>query len=109
MIPNIREWYDGLSTDHKDAAKKLFGRINRMPIDDMDTKRQLFVAGILAFENLKLRGLLNRLETIDISNLEALRQVFIQLDDLEANAYYQITKERLEVIRKLNGAVWRTT
>ena len=104
-IPNIREWYDGLSTDHKDAAKNLFGRINRMPIDDMDTKRQLFVAGILAFENLKLRGLLNRLETIDIGNLEALREVFIQLDDLEANAYYQITKERLEVIRKLNEHV----
>ena len=104
-IPNIREWYGGLSTDHKAAAKNLFGRINRMPIDDMDTKRQLFVAGILAFENLKLRGMLHRLENVDISNLDALREVFIQLDDLEANAYYQITKERLEVIRKLNEHV----
>ena len=104
-IPNIREWYGGLSADHKAAAKNLFGRINRMPIDDMDTKRQLFVAGILAFENLKLRGMLHRLENVDISNLDALREVFIQLDDLEANAYYQITKERLEVIRKLNEHV----
>ena len=104
-IPNIKEWYGSLTPDHKDAAKKLFGRINRMPIDDIDTKRQLFVSGILAFENLKLRDMLHRLENIDISNMGALKETFIQLDDLEANAYYQITKERLEVIRKLNEHV----
>ena len=102
---NIKEWYGGLSQDHKNTAEKLFGRINRMPIDDIDTKRQLFVSSILAFENLKLRGLLDRLDEIDMSNMDTVRKIFLQLDDLEANAYYQITKERLEVIRKLNEGV----
>ena len=38
-------------------------------------------------------------------NLEVLSEVFIQLDDLEASAYYQIARDRLQVIRKLTGLV----
>ena len=104
-IPGIKKWYGSLTPDHKDAAKKLFGRINRMLIDDVDTKRQLFVSNILAFENLKLRGLLSRLDKIDIANMDDVGDVFIKLEELEATAYYQITKERMAVIRKLNENV----
>ena len=34
-----------------------------------------------------------------------MNDIFVQLDDLEASAYYQITKGRLEVIRELNESV----
>ena len=104
-FPNIKEWYDELSTDHRVAARKLFGRINQLHIDDDDAKRQMFVSGVLAFESLKYRNLLTRLDDIQLDNLEAINDVFIQLDDLEANAYYQITKNRLEVISKLSQSV----
>ena len=104
-IPQIEEWYRGLNPDHKKAAEKLFGRINQLPIDDASQKRQLFVSGILAFESLKFRDLLHRLENVSMENLGGLGDVFNQLDDLEASAYYQISKDRLEVIRKLTDLV----
>ena len=104
-IPQIAEWYESLNPDHKRAAEQLFGKINQLPIDDASQKRQLFVSGILAFESLKLRNLLHRLDEVSAENLGALNEVFIQLDDLEASAYYQIAKDRLEVIRKLTDLV----
>ncbi len=105
MFPQIKDWYNSLDSDQKRAAEKLLGRINQLPIDNPDDKRQLFVSGILAFESLKLRNLLHRLDEVSPENLEVLTQVFIQLDDLEASAYYQISKDRLEVISKLNDLV----
>ena len=102
-FPQIKEWYRNLSPDHKKSAERLFGKINRLPIDDPSQKRQLFISGILAFESLKLRSLLHRLDEVSIENLGMLNEVFLQLDDLEASAYYQIAKDRLEVISKLTS------
>lgn len=104
-IPQIEEWFSDLDSDQRRSAEKLFGRINQLPIDDNDQKRQLFVSGILAFESLKLRNMLYRLDEVSTENLGALNDIFIQLDDLEASVYYQIAKERLKVIRKLQGLV----
>ncbi len=104
-IPQIDVWYKDLTPDHKIAAQRLLGRINTLPIDDAAQKRQLFVSGILAFETLKFRHLLHRIDQISVENLGALGDVFSQLDDLEASAYYQISKDRLEVIRKLTNLV----
>ena len=105
VVPQIEQWFRDLDPDQKEAAKKLFGRINQLPIDDHDQKRRLFVSSILAFESLRLRNMLHRLDEISTENLDALGQVFIHLDDLHASAYYQIAKDRLEVIRKLTGLV----
>lgn len=104
-IPQIREWYGSLSADHKLAAQGLFGRINQLPIDDADEKRQLFISSILAFESLRFRNLLHRLDNISVENLSTLSEVFVQLDDLEASAYYNIAKDRHDVIKKLTNLV----
>ena len=104
-IPQIKQWFDDLKPDHKIAAQRLLGKINTLPIDDATQKRQLFVSGILAFEALKFRHILHRIEEISVENLSLLGDVFSQLDDLEASAYYQISKDRLEVIRKLTTLV----
>lgn len=105
VLPQIKQWYQSLNPDHKKAAERLFGKINQLKIDNEREKGQLFISGILAFENLKLRNLLNRLDEISPENLGVLNDVFIQLDDLESSAYYEITKSRLEVIEKLNNLV----
>lgn len=102
---NIKTWYDELLPGHKQAAKKLFGRINQLRIDDAIEKRRLFVSSILAFESLKLRSLLHKIEDVSVENLPDLKDIFLQLDDLEASAYYQTVKQRLEVISKLTGLV----
>ena len=103
VYPEIKEWFKELNADQQSSARQLFGRINELPIENEADRRQLIVSGVLAFEGLKLRNMLHRLKEISTENLEVLQQVFIQLDDLEASAYYQIAKERLSVIRKLTG------
>ena len=103
--PHIHEWFQSLTGDHKVAARRLFGRINQLPIDDQDELRQLFISGIMAFEKLKLRSLLSRFEDLSLGNLEALSAIFAQLDDLEATAYYQITKDRIKMIERLEQIV----
>lgn len=105
MMPQIETWYQSLHDDHKKAAKNLFGRINQLKIDTPEERGQLFISGILAFESLKLRNLINRIDEVSPANLGVLRDVFMQLDDLEASAYYQITRDRLEVIKTFEGIV----
>lgn len=105
QFPQIKEWFNSLDSDQRSAAKKLFGRINQLPLEHDNHRRQLFVSGVLAFESLKLRKILHRLDEVSTENLEVLNDVFVQLDDLEASAYYQIAKDRLEVIGKLTGLV----
>ena len=63
-FPQIKEWFGQLDPDHRKAAERLFGRINQLPIDDPNHKRQLFMSGVLAFESLKLRNLLYRLDEV---------------------------------------------
>ena len=103
-LPEIKQWFTELDPDQKVAARRLFGRINQLPIEGVP-RRRLMVSGVLAFEGLKLRNLLHRLDEISTHNLDVLQQVFVQLDDLEASAYYQIAKERLRIIQKLTGLV----
>ncbi len=69
-FPQIKEWFGDLDSDQKRAAERLFGRINELPIDDETDKRQLFISGVLAFESLKLRDMLHRLDEVSTENLE---------------------------------------
>ena len=104
-IPQIRTWFGGLNPDHKKAAEELLGRINELPVEGEDEVRRLFIGNILAFESLKFRNMLHRLDEVSTENLGVLSDVFAQLDDIEASAYYQISKDRLEVINKLTTLV----
>lgn len=100
-IPQVCEWYKCLGADHKRMAKSLFGRINKMPVGSDDDRRGLIIGGVLAFESLRLRDMLDRLSRVDVGNIDMLRDIFLQLDDLEASSYYQTTKSRLAVIDKM--------
>ena len=104
-IPSIRNWYEELNPDHQQAAKSLLGKVYQLPIDKPDQMRQLLISSILAFESLRLRNLLHKIEKISVDNIGILSDIFTQLNDLEASAYYQITKERLAVIRGLTRLV----
>lgn len=104
-IPQVKEWFDRLGGDRKKAAKSLFGRINLLPVDGEDHRRQLFIGGILAFESLRFRDLLDKLDMVNPGSLAMLKDVFVQLGDLEAAAFYQITRHRLDVIDKMDKAV----
>ena len=101
LLPSIDNWFNSLESLQKKSAKTLFGKINQLPIDNHDEKRRLFIGSIFTFENLRLRNILDRLDNISASNVTAVREVFTQLDDLEASSYYETAKRRVEVIDKL--------
>ena len=104
-IPQIDKWFQSLDLGHQAAARRLFGRINELPIDDPSEKRQLFISSILAFEGMRFRQLIDRIKEVSAEDLEAVGRIFGQLDDLEASAYYQISRDRLAVIDKLTDLV----
>ena len=104
-IPQLDEWYGSLAAEYQGPATRLFGKINQLPIENPVEKRQLFISSVLAFESLRFRHLLDRIDELSVENLSGLGSVFGQLDDLEASAYYQISRDRLAVIEKLTTLV----
>lgn len=103
-IPEINRWYEALDPGHRSMANTLFGRLNKMPIDDDGDRRRLLIGGALAFESLMYRDALDVLERADVGcaeGLGALRDVLVRLDDLDASAYRQTAKGRLGVIGRL--------
>lgn len=104
--PSLKEWYENLKTDsRKQHAKKLFTTIESFHFDKKDIgykekKKELYVQGIVAFEKLKLRDSLHELSMIKSADDIRLARIFTDLTDLEANLYYDIASERVNVIKK---------
>lgn len=104
-IEPINTWYETLSPDNRDRAKTLFGKINTITTDSTEERRNFFKFGVLAFERLRYKENLRKIEQISPGDLEAVSDIFLELDDLEATLYYQIVKQRIEIIEKLEEAV----
>lgn len=102
--PVIAEWFEKLNPDMKKQAKSLFGKINRMPIDD-DDKARLFTHAVIAFEGLQYKKQLNVLENVSVDNIDALAEIFGNFDEIEASLYHQITRERIAIIQTLEEKV----
>lgn len=99
--PAIKKWYEGLPLHLQKKAKVVLGKMNTLRVDDDDERRRLFLAGIIAFEGLRLKNMLDRIDAISVSPV-SFDNVFEKVQELEATAYYQITKDRLGVIKKLH-------
>ena len=105
QIPAIKDWMQSLDPDQRRIAQKLFGKINQIPIDSDADKRQILIGAILAFESLRFRKIVHRIEEISVDNLAALGEIFTQLDDIESSSYYLIIQDRLRVIKTLTDLV----
>lgn len=99
LMPIIASWVNSLKGDNKTYAKKMFGKINQIEADD-NKKREILKYSVLAFEKLRYSNKLSNIDNINIESLESIKDVFLGLDELEATMYYQIIKERIEIIRK---------
>lgn len=102
LLPVIDSWVSGLKGDDKKYAKKMFGKINQIVADD-EKKKEILKYSVLAFEKLKYSRHLSAIDKIDAENFEVFKDIFVGLDELEATLYYQIIRERIEVIRKFQG------
>lgn len=103
-IDAIDKWLEGLNSGERRQAKSLFGKIGQLTLDEKD-KVGLYQQCVLAFENIRYKGELEALEQITPENLDAVTQIFAELDDIEASLYYRIVQERLRVIKALHTHV----
>ncbi len=102
----VNEWLATLS-DRRDmtVAKRLMTSIKNATIHSDDIKNDaakkiLYRGAIIGFEKLKLRKQLDRLAGVtDVLSVE-FAAIFTSLNDVEESAYSEITKQRLEVIKK---------
>lgn len=102
--PKIQTWYESLEGDEKSYAKKILGKINRLITDE--TQRKDFTKyGILAFEKMRLRKSLSSIEQFDEKAIAYLPTIFQGINDLEESMYYQIVKQRMDVIDKFENIV----
>ena len=104
ISPVINQWYESLDGDDKAYAIKMLGKVNQIIVDEK--KRALVLRySVLAFEKLRYSNKLSQIDKIDSRNLEALGAVITGFDDIEATLYYQIIKERTEVIKAFQQIV----
>ncbi|MEM8695916.1 MAG: ATP-binding protein [Pseudomonadota bacterium] len=101
-VPLVEDWFDTLGTDQKTKARQLFGKINRLNLDP-DEKKPLFKYGVLAFEKLKVRDNLSKIDELSIDDISGYLRAFESHDELESQLYYEISRGRLDIINKFEG------
>lgn len=104
-IPVIKKWFKELSPDNKERAKSLFGKINQLTFDSEADRRHILKNSVIAFESLRYKQNLEALERVSPDDLQALTDIFIDLDDIEATLYHQIVRERIQVIEAMQEKV----
>lgn len=100
-IPAVKEWYAQLPKEYRPAAQRLFGKINQLPIEDERDRRIIIKNAIVAFESLRYKQGLQKLDDLRPEDLEAVTKTFQDLDDIEVTLYGQIVQERVKVIEAL--------
>lgn len=104
ILPIIDNWYKTLQGDDKKYAKKMLGKVNQI-IADSNKKSEILKYSVLAFEKLRYINKLSAIDSMNPENLEIVGTVLNGLDELEATLYYQIIKERTEVIKHFHNLV----
>ena len=106
-IPAVSSWIEQLPRRYSGKAKRWLGKLNRINIGSDAERRQLIKHAVLAFEFFRWNEDIERLEAIDDENIEAVIDMFRELDGLETNLYGQIVEQRVAVIRTMQEKVDR--
>lgn len=104
-IPQLNDWVEKLPKGQRTRAKSWLGRIYRIRTDRPEERKELLKHAVFAFEFHRANENIEALEKINDENLEAVLNLFRDLDSLEANLYGQIVKQRITVIRTLQEKV----
>ncbi|MDG6934683.1 MAG: ATP-binding protein [Nitrososphaerota archaeon] len=100
-IPEVKAWFESLSSSQKTLAKLLFGRIKAESLETEEELKTVFLYGALAFESLSYQERLDELESLSASDITSIGRVFSELDMLEAAMYHRIVSERMKAVETL--------
>lgn len=109
-FPKVDDWLQSLPVNLKKRAQQLVDKVNTMRFtgtiaNQKEQRREVLKSQIMAFEKLKLDYNLEAIDHIDFSkSYGAFRDIMIGVQDLEASLYWQITSQRLAVVKKLDNA-----
>lgn len=101
-VPEVEAWFNTLGADQKTKAAQMFGKINTLKLDSSE-KKPLFKYSVLAFEKLKIRDSLSKIESLSDNDFSGFLQAFESHDELEAQLYYEISRGRLDLIRSFES------
>lgn len=105
-FPKVAEWIESLGTEKmKKNARKVIGRVERLDIDDRSQKVELLRHTILGFKRLMIKDMADEFSAAIEGGVDQLLKIFTDLDSVEASAYRDIVKGRLEVIKAFQGLV----
>lgn len=105
MAEALRQWYATLEHRDKKLAEKLInpilnGEYANDASSDLQIKKDLVRSAIIGFEKLKIKKRLDLLDGITDVMSPAFQRIFLELNEVEATYYHDITRSRLAVIEK---------
>lgn len=105
QVPPLAHWIDTLPEGQRIPAKSMLGVIQGIEIESEDERKELYKAGVLAFERLRLKEAGHQLANLDALTAKNLLPLLSDLSSLEGSMYRDIVKQRIGVIEKFNGLV----
>ena len=100
-VPELLEWLESLHINTRKKAERWIGRLNVLRVGSSTDKRELLKASVLAFESFRRKEMLESLDDITDTSIEAVLQLFTEIDDLQLSYYGQIVQMRLKVLSAL--------
>ncbi|MBS3019190.1 hypothetical protein DJFAAGMI_01930 [Comamonas sp. PE63] len=104
-VPPLANWIESLPEGQRTPAKSMLGVIQGIEIENEEERKDLYKAGVLAFERLRLKEASHQLANLEELTARNLLPLLSDLSALEGSMYRDIVKQRLGVIAKFNGLV----
>lgn len=102
-LPALQAWINEIPPAQKAAAQSVIGLIGDLYMEDEEDRRNLYRAGILAFERLRLREAGHRLERLETLEAKHVLELFIMQDHFESALYADIVRTRIDAIGAFQG------
>lgn len=101
--PKVAEWLEKYKAkpDTKKAAVKVIGRIQSLPVEKEEDRKELLKYGIIAFERLRINDQLSKLDSLLAFDSIQFQSIVSNVDEIEASLYYQTIQARIGIIKKL--------
>lgn len=103
--PVLADWVSSLDVGQKEHAQSMLGLIKGLELEKEEERIELYKAGILAFERLRLKSTGNAIAQLSDLSAVNLLPLLADLNVLEASMYRDIVKQRIEVISKFEKLV----